>query len=173
MGTRGFLRESLTITGEEHLLLPDKLLVVVVPTLITLIFSPTSTAVVLGLTLLLRGGVRCVQASNSCERQPEEEPLLPGGNTLIIMAVFQLTLGLGLYGISLTVHHIATNTRGNRPKAMRTSRFSSPVFSETSVVSSVVMCLLATHGLLSTIPTPYKSANSEYTNRCEWTRREA
>jgi len=56
MGTRGFLRESLTITGEEHLLLPDKLLVVVVPTLITLIFSPTSTAVVLGLTLLLGGG---------------------------------------------------------------------------------------------------------------------
>lgn len=82
MGTRGFLRESLTITGEEHLLLPDKLLVVVVPTLITLIFSPTSTAVVLGLTLLLGGGVRCMQASNSCERQPEEEPLLPGGNTL-------------------------------------------------------------------------------------------
>ena len=31
-------------------------LVVVVPTLITLIFSPTYTAVVLGLTLLLGGG---------------------------------------------------------------------------------------------------------------------
>src|SRR5215469_72484 len=147
MGTRGFWRESLTITGEERLLLSDKLLVVVVPTLITLIFSPTSTAVVLGLTLLLGGrfaryaGIKQLRATTR-----RGTALAWWKHSVIIMAVFQgwcgglfltigkpvrdqanevvissiglvcllLPLGLGLYGISLTVHHIATNTRGRK-----------------------------------------------------------
>jgi hypothetical protein len=146
MGTRGFLRESLTITGEEHLLLPDKLLVVVVPTLITLIFSPTSTAVVLGLTLLLGGGALYAGIKQLRATTRRGTALAWWKHALIIMALFQgwcgglfltiskpvrdqansvvissiglvcllLTLGLGLYRISLTVHHIATNTRGRK-----------------------------------------------------------
>jgi hypothetical protein len=147
MGTRGFWRESPTIIGEEHLLLPDKLLVVVVPTLITLIFSPTSTAVVLGLTLLLRGGFALCAGINQLRATTRRGTALAWWkHSLIIMALFQgwcgglfltiskpvrdqanevvigsiglvcllLTLGLGLYRISLTVHHIATNTRGRK-----------------------------------------------------------
>jgi len=146
MGTKGFWRESLTITGEEHLLLSDKLLVVVVPTLITLIFPPTSTAVVLGLTLLLGGDARYADIKQLRATTRRGTALAWWKHSLIIMAVSQgwcrglfltiskpvrdqagevvissiglvcllLPLGLGLYGISLTVHHIATNTRGRK-----------------------------------------------------------
>jgi len=122
-------------------------LVVVVPTLITLIFSPTYTAVVLGLTVLLGGGFALYAGIKQLRATTRRGTALAWWrHYLIIMALFQgccggllltiskpvrdqansvvissiglvcllLTLGLGLYGISLTVQHIATNTRGRK-----------------------------------------------------------